>query len=87
MSQQRITTRTYVFRHPFFLKAVGTELPAGSYEVEFTESTIALHGNIQWVPTRCSLAIPHGVLDARAYGAAVDSRELERVHAEDQAKP
>lgn len=88
MARSRTSTKTFTFRHPFFLKGVGMELPAGTYEVEYEEHEMALRGNVYWHIMRCSIPVPPALLRPGLLGAAasIDHRELERVYAEDCSK-
>jgi hypothetical protein len=78
----------FTFRYPFFLKGVGTELPAGTYEVEYEEAEIAIRGEAIWQVMRCSIPIPQALLRPGRLGAsaAIDGRELEKVYIEDNEK-
>lgn len=86
MARSRTSTKSFTFRHPFTIKGVGAELPAGTYEVTYEESEIAIRGMSHWSIMRCSIPVP-ATASGRWGAAAIDHRELERVHMEDQAKP
>jgi hypothetical protein len=75
------------FRRPFFLKAVGEPLPAGTYEIEFEGVEIRVRGRSVWQISHCRVHIPAAMLGSANSGmsADVDHRELRQRLAEDQA--
>lgn len=74
-----------VFRRPFFLKDVGTELPAGSYAVQLQDQEYSFGGRPVRSVVGCKIQIPasllrSGQLDA---WAGVNHKELRERQAED----
>ena len=89
MSRTRTWTETIVFRHPFFLKAIGRELPPGSYDVMFEEREYVLHGHSKWQIVGCWVPLPASMLPSAQLSASanVDPDELRHGQSEDAAAP
>ena len=88
MSQRRTWTETITFRRSVLFKSVGMPLPAGTYEIEFEEQEIVLHGHSKWQIMRCSIPIPQSMLKPGQLGATanLDHKELRTRLAEDAAE-
>ncbi len=86
MAIVRIWTETLTFRHSFQLRGVG-ELPAGTYQIEFEEHDIVLHGHTKKQIMRCEIPIPQSMLSPGVLGmsAKIDHRELRLRQTEDSA--
>ena len=86
MTQKRVWTERVTFQRPFLLKAVGEELPAGTYSFTFEEVTIYMRGHPIPQIMRCMLSVPKALVPPNmlALDIAVDDRELRAKHAIDQ---
>lgn len=84
MTEPRIWTEELTFKRSFSLKTVG-ELPAGTYQVEFEEHDIVLHGHTKKQIMRCEITIPQSMLrfDIDGLSVKVDHRELRLRHKND----
>ena len=86
MARLRTSVEAVTFRHPFNLKAVGQDLPPGTYKVVFKERELRSDGLSRWQKWGCYLDIPPNLLGPNQPAATkrVDHQDLERAFYEDQ---
>ena len=84
MSQQRTRTISVDFRSPFYLKRVGTTLPAGDYDVIYNE--FEMRPGSGWAILSCKMIIGPDILGPGDLGATADIDPVDLLEVYDKDK-